>query len=79
MSMFGRNITVNADVNVDVDDVLNQMDVDDILDYLNENGNQYKDCNECQPFTFDTEFYEKLKWAYFHGDFDLKKFMDMIN
>lgn len=69
-----RCYTFDTEVEVDVEDVLDDLTTDDILDYLEKD----RDVIINDSIDYSEIDYEELKNAYFHGDFDLKKFMEMI-
>jgi hypothetical protein len=71
-----KHQTVEIQAEVDPYDILDEMDNEDIVEYLQTHQEKYIDRKGIDYANIN---YEELAYAYYHGDFNLEKFLDMLD
>ena len=74
MTHISKNVSVYTEV--DPYDVLDELNADDIIDYLTDERDMR--INLSSKINYSNINYEELAYAYYHGDFNLEKFLEML-
>lgn len=70
-----KHQTVEIQAEVDPYDILDEMDNEDIMEYYQTRIEKKIDK---KSIDYSNINYEELAYAYYHGDFNLEKFLDML-